>query len=38
LTGDIESTTSTTVDILDDDTIRLVYYSGGDYWIVLSNN
>ena len=38
LTGDIESTTSTTVDILDDDTIRLVYYAGGDYWIVLSNN
>tara|TARA_R110002153_G_scaffold92442_3_gene224523 strand:- start:705 stop:3635 length:2931 start_codon:yes stop_codon:yes gene_type:complete len=38
LTGDIESTTSTTVDVLDDDTIRLVYYSGGDYWIVLSNN
>ena len=38
LTGDIESTTSTTVDVLDDDTIRLVYYSGGGYWIVLSNN
>ena len=38
LTGDIEGTTSTTVDVLDDDTIRLVYYSSGDYWIVLSNN
>ena len=38
LTGDIEGTTSTTVDVLDDDTIRLVYYAGGDYWIVLSNN
>jgi hypothetical protein len=38
LTGDIEGTLSLTVDVLDDDTIRLVYYEGGDYWIVLSNN
>ncbi|HAW04290.1 MAG TPA: hypothetical protein DCW83_06355, partial [Saprospirales bacterium] len=38
LTGDIEGTSSSTVDVLDDDTIRLVYYEGGDYWIVLSNN
>ena len=38
LTGDIEGTSSSTVDVLDDDTIRLVYYAGGDYWIVLSNN